>query len=142
MLSTLQPFTEALIDSQNPTPPPPHPPLTPLLLTLPTGPSCCWANLQRFCLLNSDMSFSTLAPFISRNNSSTNLTGGQTHSTWVMMGAPWLSVRIFTLSLKEGHAYKSTPAFPSSGLGSGKAACKERKTACEQSSELWCMIEP
>ena len=77
------------------------------------------------------MSFSTLAPFISPNNPPKNLTGGQTRSTWVMTGAPWLSVWIFTLSSKEGHAYKSTPALPSSGSGSRSAGGEERKTAGE-----------
>lgn len=130
--STSQPFTAALIDRRNPTTVLFFvPPLTSMLLTLPTGPSCCWANLQRFCLLNSDTSFTTLAPFILPNSSPKNLTGGQTHSTWVMTGAPWLSVWIFTLSSKEGHAYKSMPTLPSSGSGFGRAGRGERKTASE-----------
>lgn len=115
---------------------PPYPPHTSPPPTLPTGPRCCWANQERFCLLNSGTSFSTLAPFISPNNPPKNLTGGQTHSTWVMMGAPWLSVWIFTLSSKEGHAYKSTPALPSSGSGFGSAGVEARKTASEYSSDL------
>lgn len=121
--------------------PPPPSPLTSSLLTLPTGPSCCWANLQRFCLLNSDTSFSTLAPFISPNNSPKNLTGGQTHSTWVMTGAPWLSVWIFTLSSKEGHAYKSMAALPSSGSGFQKAG-RDTKWIVLGSNSLWNVIEP
>lgn len=101
-------------------------PLTYVVLTLPTGLSCCWANQGRFCLLNSDMSFSTLAPFISPNNPPKNLTGGQTHRTWVMTGAPWLSVWIFTLPSKKGHAYKSMPTLPRSGSGSRSAVGDER----------------
>lgn len=123
-----------------------YPLLTSSLLTLPIGPSCCWANLQRFCLLNSDTSFSTLAPFISPNNSPKNLTGGQTHGTWVMTGAPWLSVWIFTQSSKEGHAYKYVPALPSSGWGSQKAGLNTkwidlRSVECDTALNLWNTIK-